>query len=441
MIIFRIVRSLFLIISVTCLSSNMAWAGVCESIHIKLAEGQRVQQHDADSINSELLKDRTNPFKHFVAGEVMVSAGLYGLAETQFEEADRLQKDYVLTKFRQEFQKNWHIVSYVYKYVQNKYPNDPALLLYLARRHLAQLAQKGDPRQMSAQSIVEKLRLAAATAHPWPGTFALLSMLEYNEALTSADKSDRESLLKLSIKHASDELKQDPDNPLALKVRLMSILKHGGNSDNLENVFLHVLKVLPKDPEVNVLLGRAYLDRKDYKSAIQPVLIGLLTEHDFFTRQDSLMQACELARKADPAELLASVNKLLAEPGWSTEKKILLSTRVADMLFVAGKPEKSLDLLDMALKDCPAVTRPLLDFKIGQELTLMHRYFEARTYLDKAYQSIQDPASAKKIICLRTRVALVRCNYHRDIALQIKTLISPGKHMNYWSVPDESKQD
>jgi hypothetical protein len=430
--IFRIVILLFFLLSLSSCPAPVARASFCEDIHNKLAEGRQAQKQDADSINTELLKDRLAPFKHLVAAEVMVSLGLYGLAEPEFEEADRLEKNYVQTKFHEELKANHNTVGYLYRYVEEKHPKDPALLFYLSRRHLAELARNSALSPVSVQPIIEELRAAAGAKQPWAGTFALLAMLEYKEASNTAGESRGEDLLRLAIKHANQELKQDPNNPLALKVRIMSALKCGASQSRLAEDCLQAVRLLPRDPEMNVLLSRVYLEKKDYKTAIQPLLIALLSENDSSIRNDLLRRAADLARRANVQEFSVSINRLLADPVWEAEKKPLLYLRVADLLALAGKPEAALTLLEQALLDCPPASRSLIEFKTGQVLTSMNRFADAYPYLKRAAWYNPDPYFARKVMSFCSRVGQIKDNYHRDIALQLKCLVSPKRQAEIW---------
>ena len=93
---------------------------------------------------------------------------------------------------------------------------------------------------------------------------------------------------------------------------------------------------------------------------------------------------------------------------------------------MTGDLEESRAQLEIAMKMSPRF-QTIVALKLGRQLASLHRYYEAYPYLDIAGKMTLDPNSADKIRAFRNRVALVRYNSPRDIALKIKTLISSEK--------------
>lgn len=419
---------LLLLMGITCSCAGPSFAGVCEDVHDRLSIGQLIRARDVESINSELVKDSRNPFKHFVAGEALTSLGLYHQAEEQFETADQLEKDYVRSRFGQELSARHHTLRLLCPYLQKKHPDDPALIFYEASRDLAGLQLKQqDQSQVSFQPIINQLSEAARSANPWPGTFALLSMLEYNEALNAGSRTDSNSqkdaaqLMSLAIRHAGDELKRDPDNRLALKMRLLSLQKTGYAPERLEGILLDVLRVSPHDPEANALLARIYVEKKEYRSAIRPLLLGFLLKSNPSKRQD-LYRAFEVVRVLQPGEVVNCARGLIGELGWNCDESKLICLEVSDILAAAGKPEQALVLLGAALREAPASFRPLLELRIGRISILTRRLDNACNYLNLASRDAFNSELSQKILSLRDRVASQKDNFHRDAAAQVKDL-------------------
>lgn len=413
--------------------ANTAWASVCEEIHNQLSRGQKVSPGTIiDSLNAELQADSKNPFKHFVAAELLISLGLYEQAEAQFADADRLRKNFVQTKFHEELKERHHTLRLICPYLQKTQPDDPALLYYLASRDLAGLELKQDPNKVTLLPIIDEFNQAAAVANPWVGTFGELSMLEYNEAMrnTSGDypklskAPSKEELLALSIKHAREELKRDPSNALANKVLMLAMIQSGGSLEKMENTLLKLIKTSPADRDLYLLLARIYLSKKDYNTAIRPALVCLLLEPADGKRDSGRYIYHDLVRNANPNEVAMAAIEILKELGGNDHRAYVLCLKVADLLVAAEKTTEALRLLVTVLPVTPPDLRMMYNLRIGQYLTRIHHYDQACVHLDQALQICSNASVRNKIMVIRNRVASLRNNFDRDLAVQIKVGIT-----------------
>jgi len=400
-----------------------ARADVCSDLHLRLGKGEKADNADAEAISAELKKDISNPYKHLVAAEVLSSVGFAGNAKKEYEEADRLQNGFVQAQFRKDLKANMHTVRFAWPYIEKKDPNDPAMLYYLSRRQLAEIAVKRDPSQTSTAQIQEQLQRAIATHKPWPGTYALLAMLEYSDAINPSFKAERQKLLRDAYNNASAELLNDPANPLALKVKMVALLKSGGNADKMQNDLQRLARIMPVDPEANIFLARAYLDKHDYAAAVKPVAIGLMTQHDPFTHNESLSQARILAHKADPDVLVKAISEVLLQPWWKKPSRIQLCFDMANELAKARHFDQAISLLALAAPHCSGDQKAMALLKIGEYFAASYRYTEAFKVLTSAIMEAKDEALTQNIVDFRQRIASLRDNTEHDVAQKIKIAI------------------
>lgn len=399
------------------------WAGVCEDLHAKLCQGHPVQAQEADLLSEELSRDSHNPLKHVIAGEVLISLGLYDQAEAQFDEATRLQKGIVPGQFAEDLKEKHHTLRFLAPYMQKNYPNDPAFLFYLANRDLAAVQIKQWAQKASLMPIINEFMQAADASPPWPGAASMLAMLEYTEATHPAIQSagsinnnpSSTTLINLSIKHANQALKQNPNDPLAKKILLIATVKSGRPSENLESALQQLLQSAPLDPAMNLLLARLYMAKGDYKSAIRPMLICQLAE--------SHKQAEDLVRHVDPADITATANQLIAQLGANSDISSLLRINVADLLVKTGRNHQALQMLCNGMESCPPNIRTVLALRIGQVLGRMHNYSESVKFLDAAWKFTDDTSLQRRIVELRNRNALLNANFKRDLATHVKVWI------------------
>lgn len=388
-------------------------------IHAHIASGRRVSKAFVDDVNSviSLQPGARDPFARLVAGEVLAGIGLYALADEQFAAADALSKDYVLSEFKRTFENNNYNPPLLCLYLQEKYPDDPAVLLYKARRNLQALTFSPEDKRKALATARDELARAIRLKAPWPGTFALLAMVEYNDG-------NRD----LALKYTDLELKQNPDEPLARKVRVLSFWHSGKRPADLIDEISLALKISPNDDEMNLLLGRAYLDKEDYKCAMRPALLGLLLQHDPVTHKEARSQVFELIRKANRDELLKAVGEIsysFSEPGTRGRgfRATLMRMRLADLFVLAGDRVEACWQLEAALRMHPHF-RAAVAFRIGKELAGLHRYKEAVPYLEMACRLNQNTRDKDNYEAMCARITRVALNADRDLALKIKVSLT-----------------
>lgn len=386
-------------------------------IHERLAAGGRTAKNELDFVTAELAKDQNNEFKRLVAGEVLASQGFYGLAAEQFAAADKLKPDYVLGQFKALFAENRFLPALYFTYLQEKYPEDPALLFYAARRNLSALSYSREANEQAMATARKELNMAIKLKNPYPGTFATLAMMDYNQG-----KID--SAMELIEK----ELKLNPDQPMALRVRALALTRQGKRPSDILPEIKAALRVAPMDPEMNLLMGRACLFTKNYKEALRPALLGLFWQHDPLTLGESKAQVYELLSTVPRQELLDEINRIsleLSDPETHGRgfRSTLLRMRLAELFAIHDEKEEALKQLETALRMHPHF-RAAVAFRIGQVLVSMHRYFEAFPYLEMACHLNQSQTDADKYNRFRTRIARVGLNSQRDLALKIKMMFS-----------------
>jgi len=379
-----------------------------------------------DSVNAELAGSPADPFKRLVAGQVLADLGLYQMAAEQYAQADKLQPDYVLREFKRTFEANHFSPPLLFLYLQDKYPDDPALLLYAARRNLQALTYSQKEKEQAMSNALKELARARALPNPWPGTYSLLAMIEYNSGH-----------LEKAISYTDMELKKNPDEPLARKVKILAFCKQGKRPVELIDAIASALKIAPRDDELNLLLARALVAKHDYNNAIKPALLGLFDQHDPATLNESRSLVFELIKKADREQFNRIVNEIsygLSDPGSNGRgfRSTVMRMRLADLYVLADERKLALKELEAALRMHPHF-RAAVAFRIGKELAAMHRYFEAFPYFDMACHLNQNGIDQQMYLAMRTRIARVGLNSQRDLALRIKTMFDrnlPGSSDN-----------
>jgi tetratricopeptide (TPR) repeat protein len=203
----------------------------------------------------------------------------------------------------------------------------------------------------------------------------------------------------------------------------VALLKSGGNADRMQNDLQRLARIMPVDPEANIFLARAYLDKHDYASAIKPVAIGLMTQHDAFTRNESLLQARILAHRANADLIVKSINDVLLQPWWKKPNRIQLCFDMANELAEARHFNQAISLLALAAPHCSGDQKAMALLKIGEYLAASFKYSEAFSVLTSAIMDAKDEALAQRIVAFRERIARLRDNTEHDVAQKIKIAI------------------
>jgi hypothetical protein len=416
--------SLFLIIYLILIFPQLAFASVSSDLQKYLLSGRIVHKRDLNVIETELASNQSDPFTRMVAGEVLCGLGYYALGADQYSAADSLKPDYVLVEFKKLFELNAFVPALLFLYLQDKYPKDPAVLLYAARRNLsAPTFDRGE--QIKAVTTARKeLDMAAALPQPWPGTHALIAMMEFN------DKK-----LDSAIRYADLELAKNPNEPLAEKVKIMALdrlgtQRPGFQNDNLTQMLEKALSKNPNDDVLNLMLGRAYSSAGNYKKALVPALTGLLQQHDPNTLHDGRAQVFELMKKLNETEFLVALNQVClkyADPGSGLNgrgfKPAMLRIRVAELFSMSGKHEEAL----VQYKEAQYMSRRVAAsaaYHLGKEQAFLHRYQDAMESLDLACRLNANPENTVKYEATTQRIKEVYANSGRNLALKLKASFS-----------------
>lgn len=416
---------LFLIIYSMFICPQGAIASISPQMHQSLLTGHAASKDDLSTIEIELAANQSDPFSRMVAGEVLCKLGFYGLGAEQYSAADQIQPDYVLNQFKKLFEHNPFVPALMFLYLQDKYPRDPAVLLYAARRNLsAPTFDRGE--QLKAVTTARKeLNLAAALPQPWPGTLALLAMMEFNDG-----KFDS------AMQYADKELSKNPNETLAGKIKILVLdrlgrQRPGGfHNEQLIEMIQKALKDNPSDDELNLMLSRAYFSHADYQKALKPALTGLLQQHDPNTYHDARAQVFELMKKVDETEFLLALNQVCLQysdlgSGFNGRgfKPAMLRMRVGELFSMAGKHEEAC----VQFKEAKFMSRRVAAaaaYHLGKELAFMHRYADALEPLDLACRLNANPDNTAKYNALNRRIREVYVNSDRDFALKLKASLA-----------------
>lgn len=374
-----------------------------------------MSQTDADAARIELESGGSkDPFKRLVSGEVLSSLGLYLLASEQFSEADKLANNYVLERFKLTFESNPFIAPLLFHYLQDKYPKDPAVLFFAARKHLQAQNSVIKQREQAIATARSELSMAIAQKNPWPGTHAYLAMMEYNDG-----KLDR------ALELCQQELSRNPDNSLAKKVRILTRCRQGKRPDEMIPELEDVLSDSARDAELNLLLGRAYIYKHEYNKATLPSILGLFNQHDRATLNEARAQVFDLIKKADRKQLLAAINRVsfdYSDPGTQGRgfRSTVMRMRLADLFALCSDKDEACSQLKTAMSMHRHFLAPAA-YRLGCELMRMHKYVEALAYLNLACNQGSNPVDSQKYRVTRDRLLSILSNYRRNISMQMKT--------------------
>lgn len=391
-------------------------ANSCHDIHTKLLSGQPATNADVDFVNSELQADPDNAYKRMVAGEVLTSLGLFGLAKEQFSAADKLKKDFVLTQFKSNFESTPVVANLHFVYLQDIYPDDPAILYCAARRRISAGYFSKQKMQEETQIARDKLEKAAALKDPWPGTEALLATMEYQNGKVAS-----------ALEHANRELDRNPGQPTATRVKVMALCQLGKKPEDLIELIKSGIKKTPYDPDLNLYLGRAYLDERKYNDAILPSMMGFCQQYDAASSAEGRRQAFELIQHANRDLLLAGIEAVVnrtqdpASDGRSF-KPTLMKMRLGDLFISNGDEVEGCKQLLAALKMHPHFSAAIA-YKLGREYANRHYNQRAYDFLQIACRLNKNEDDAIRYDALRRRLFAVAKNSQKDIALQLKAML------------------
>jgi tetratricopeptide (TPR) repeat protein len=410
-----------------CSAPQAVLAVTAQDLHLKLENGGRVSAEEAESLNSQLSSGGQNPFNHAVAAEVLISLGLYDQAEEEYDKAERLEKNYVKTMFRKELSSHHHTLRLLAPYVQKKYPDDSALLFYIANRDLAGAMLKQNMSTLWLQPLIDEFQAAANAKDPWDGALAILSMLEYNEAsrigkagAETYTKNNPQTLYAQSVKHAREELQKDPKNVLALKYYVLGMIRAGKVAEARAEI-AQLLAIAPLDAEANLLLAKFYIANGDRHSALIPALVTVLAEQKKPVQASgSFKEVSALIRNCDEKQILDAAAILLNLTGWNTMQGNLLCLRISDLLAASGKKQLAIMMLEAGINRCGEGAFQVIMFKLGRLFMATEQYDKALSALDTAYKASSDEVFAKLILSLKNRAEGQAKNAHRNLALQLK---------------------
>ncbi len=96
-----------------------------------------LEQQDADRLGAFLMSHPSNARAHFLTGKVYEHSGLTGLADEEFEKADKLAPDLsesILTSFMDKIEdSDFAAAEQDFSYLSSRFENEPAILLMWAR--------------------------------------------------------------------------------------------------------------------------------------------------------------------------------------------------------------------------------------------------------------------------------------------------------------------
>ncbi|MBX9725601.1 MAG: hypothetical protein K2X81_29660 [Candidatus Obscuribacterales bacterium] len=391
-------------------------ANSCHDIHTKLLAGQPASNLDVDFVNSELQADPDNAYKRMVAGEVLTSLGLFGLAKEQFSTADKLKKDFVLSQFKSNFESTPVVANLHFVYLQDVYPDDPAILYCAARRRISAGYFSKQKMQEEMQIAKDKLVKAAALKDPWPGTEAMLATMDYQ----SGDVAS-------ALKHANRELERNPGQATATRVKVMALCQLNKKPEDLIDLIKSGIKKTPYDADLNLYLGRAYLDERKYNEAILPSMMGFCQQYDSASTAEGRRQAFELIKHANRDLLLAGISAVAdraqdPQSASGSFKPTLMRMRMGDLFISNGDDVDGVNQLLTALKMHPHFSAAIA-FKLGKEYANKHYNQKAYDFLELACRLNKNEDDAIRYNALRRRLFKVAKNSDKDIALQLKAML------------------
>lgn len=417
--------SLFLIIYLYLLICDpAAEAKQSSELHQYLLSGRVAEKKHINVVEAEVQANQNDPFMRMVAGEVLSSLGYYGLGADQYSAADKMKPDFVLNEFKKIFENNAFVPALMFLYLQDKYPKDPAVLLYAARRNLFAPVFDRKEQEKAVATARKELEMAIALPQPWPGTFAQLATMEFNEGK-----------LDLAIKYADSELALHPGESLAEKIKIMALDRVGRQNPGFRNEQLiemleKTLRNRSDDGELNLMLGRAYIAADNPRKALMPALTGLLQARDGNTLNDGRAQVYELMKKIDETDFLQALNQVClryADPASGINgrgfKPALLRIRVGELFSTCNKHEEAC----VQFKEAQYMSRRVAaaaSFHLGKEQAHLHRYQEAMESLDLACRLNTNTDNTIKYEATAQRVREVYANSDRNLALKLKASIS-----------------
>lgn len=397
---------------------------VFNALQARISRGVRVRKADLDAVTAELESDKSNPSKRMVTGEAFAGLGFFNLAESQYAEADKLEKDYILKKFKSVVDKDQFVAALLFIYVEDKYPKDPALLYYAAQRNLNLVTYDKEQRKTAMNTARKELTMASALPEPWEGTLASLAVLNYNQASLMGAGPEQNKLLDEAIVSANRELARYPHQVLAQKVKIMALCRKGVKLGSLVGDLTEVLKSDPKDAAMNVLLARAFIYKEDYRSALKPALSSLYYERGPEVLSEAKDKVYTLMRKVNRAEFLNAVNEIAGKPftAESAYRSQMFRMRIGDLFTVSGNRLEACTQYREGLSLSPSL-RAVIAYKIGYLHTLQHDYEDALIALNVACRWARTGGEKAKYEEFTRRVARVYLHQPRDIALNLKILL------------------
>ncbi|MBX9690448.1 MAG: hypothetical protein K2X27_27280 [Candidatus Obscuribacterales bacterium] len=404
-----------------------AYADNPQQIEVRLASGGKAVKSDIEDLQKALNADQSSAYNRMLLGEVFASLGLYALADEQFSAAEKIQKNLVLNQFKRVFEFNYHLPLLLCAYVEAKYPDDPAVILFQARRDIAVPQSRREERAESISRARANLAKAAQMQEPWPGTLSLLAMLDYNEARMEG----RLSKLNSAIELADQELKLHPKEAMALKVKILTLNLKGERPSGLIPLLQQALQVSPRDDAMNILLAKALIEKKNYKDALYPALLGLFAQKDAASLSDARSVNFELIKKLPREDFTETINAVLsqyADRGVRSRgfRATLMRIRLADLFALAGDDQEACRQLEYAVRMHPFF-RSSVAYDLACRYLKQHQYNLADVYLEMACHLGKNDADSNKYRLLKERVERVITNKKRDIALRVKLALVAKK--------------
>jgi tetratricopeptide (TPR) repeat protein len=215
-------------------------------------------QRDVDRLGSFIASHPDNARAHFLAGKVYEHSGLTGLAEEEFEKADKLSPDLaesVLETFTHDLDDNdFAAAQQDFSYLSGRFENEPAVLLMWVRIYNRKKQPEVAEDYFKLAMTVAPIRVGVAAA---AGSIRL-DQHRYQEALTLAKQ----------------DLARQPDHYLANAVAGQACFRLGKNEQGAG----YLRKAFTQQPLLknnDYAFADSFYRARLYRDALTPALVHM----------------------------------------------------------------------------------------------------------------------------------------------------------------------
>jgi len=395
----------------------------------KIALGGKVTKEDLAKLNSELESNKNNQYTRMVIGEALSSMGLFQSAHLQFAEAEKLEKDYVLRRFRAFINHNPHMAALLFPYIQDVYPRDSGLLYFLANKNMREKSISAEQRKWHMDTARKELTWATQLADPWPGTFSTLAVLDYNDALLNAKGEEQQRLFRDAVNAANRQLRSDPSDTVARKTKMMSLLRLDEPIHNLLPELKSAVEFSPADATLNVLLAKALISQNHYEEAVPYVLLALyLTDGSALTAEAKGL-LFTLLNNVKLDEILTAVDQIAkTNTPRAAYRAQLMRLNLAMLLLHRGNRLDAIAQLTRAAR-LHSNNAAYIEFELAKQYADMQDYRRAFTLAELAAKDAGHSGFAAQYQEFAKRIAERELNRPRDLALMLKYHFHKGKYI------------